>query len=66
MESAILGLVLDSRVLIAAERRNLTAAQAIENVQRTTGEVPVALSSITVAEIGHGIYRANTPSQDTF
>lgn len=61
MESAILGLVLDSSALIAAERRNLTAAQAIENVQRTAGEVPVALSSITVAEIGHGIYRANTP-----
>lgn len=61
MESAILGLVLDSSAMIAAERRNLTAAQAIENVQRTAGEVPVALSSITVAEIGHGIYRANTP-----
>ena len=61
MESAILGLVLDSTVLIAAERRKLTAAQAIENVQRTTGEVPVVLSAVTVAEIGHGIYRATTP-----
>ncbi len=34
MEAAILGLVLDSTVLIAAERRDLTAAQAIENVLR--------------------------------
>ena len=61
MESAILGLVLDSSVLIAAERRKLTAAQAIENVQETIGEAPVVLSAVTIAEIGHGIYRANMP-----
>lgn len=60
MESAILGVVLDSGVLIAAERRKLTAAQAIENVQKAIGELPVVLSSVTIAEIGHGIYRANT------
>jgi predicted nucleic acid-binding protein len=64
MESTSLGLtglVLDSSVLIAAERRKLTAAQAIENVQRIVGEVPVVLSAVTIAEIGHGIYRATTP-----
>ena len=61
MDSAVLGVVLDSSVLIAAERRNLTAAQAIENVQKTIGEVPAVLCTVTVAEIGHGIYRANTP-----
>jgi tRNA(fMet)-specific endonuclease VapC len=61
MESSLLGLVLDSSVLIAAERRKLTAAQAIEEVQRAVAEVPVVLSAITIAEIGHGIYRANAP-----
>ena len=61
MEPALLGLVLDSSVLIAAERRKLTAAQAIEDVQKISGEVPVVLSAVTIAEIGHGIYRANTP-----
>jgi predicted nucleic acid-binding protein len=61
MDATILGLVLDSSVLIAAERRKLIAAQAIESVQKTIGEAPVALSVVTVAEIGHGIYRANTP-----
>jgi len=60
MESAILGLVLDSSVLITAERRSLPAAEAIENVQRIIGEIPIALSSVSVAETGHGIYRANT------
>lgn len=48
----VTGLVLDSSVLIAAERRKLTAAQAIENVQKTIGEGPVVLSVVTIAEIG--------------
>ena len=60
MEPAVLGLVLDSSVLIAAERRNRTAAQAVESVLQTIGEIPIVLSAISVAEIGHGIYRANT------
>jgi tRNA(fMet)-specific endonuclease VapC len=59
--ASTIGLVLDSSVFIAAERRKLTALEAVENVRKTTGEVPVVMSSLTVAEIGHGIYRANTP-----
>ncbi|HJZ96917.1 MAG TPA: hypothetical protein VKE70_10460 [Candidatus Solibacter sp.] len=61
MESTLLGIVLDSSVLIAAERRNLTPDQAIATVRAVTGDIPVVLSSLTIAEIGHGIYRANTP-----
>ena len=61
MEPALLGLVLDSSVLIAAERRNRTAAQAVEGVMQAIGEIPVVLSAISVAEIGHGVYRDNTP-----
>ena len=61
MEPAILGLVLDSSVLIAAERRKQTPAQIIEDVVKKVGAVPIIRSSLTVAEIGHGIYRANTP-----
>jgi tRNA(fMet)-specific endonuclease VapC len=60
MEPAVLGIVLDSSVLIAAERRRLTAAETIESVQRTIRELPIVLSAVTVAEVGHGIYRANT------
>jgi predicted nucleic acid-binding protein len=61
MEPDLLGLVLDSSALVVAERRNRTVAQAIESVRRTAGELPVVLSAVSVAEIGHGIYRANTP-----
>ena len=60
MESTLLGLVLDSSVLITAERRKLTPEQAIETVRKTAGEIPIVLCSLTIAEIGHGIYRANT------
>ena len=61
METDVLGLVLDTSVLIAAERRNLTAAQAIEGLKSRVGEKPLILSVITIAEIAHGIYRAKTP-----
>jgi len=33
----------------------------MEDLQKALGEVLVVLSAVTVAEIGHGIYRANTP-----
>ena len=60
MDATLLGVVLDSSVLIAAERRKLTPAQAVESVQRKVGEVPIVLCVLTIAEIGHGIYRAGT------
>jgi predicted nucleic acid-binding protein len=60
MDPTLLGVVLDSSVLIAAERRKLTPAQAIESVQQNVGEIPIVLRALTVAEIGHGIYRATT------
>lgn len=61
MAPAFLGIVLDSSVVIAAERRDLRPDQAIEGVQKAVGEIPIVLSAVSVAEIGHGIYRANTP-----
>ena len=63
MDAALPGIVLDSSVLITAERRRFTPAQAIDSVRRQTGDVPIVLCSLTVAEIGHGIYRAATEEQ---
>jgi WD40-like Beta Propeller Repeat len=59
MESPVLGVVLDSSVLVAAEGRKLTVAEIIEIVQRDIGELPIVVSPVTIAEVGHGIYRAN-------
>lgn len=60
MATALVGLVLDSSVLIAAERRKLTLVEAVKSIKAVVGEIPLMLSPLTVAEIGHGIYRANT------
>ena len=60
MGSSPLGLVVDSGVMIAAERKGISPDEAIENLRKIVGEIPLILSSITVAEIGHGIYRAST------
>jgi predicted nucleic acid-binding protein len=61
MESALLGVVLDSSTAITAERRNLPVPQLIEAIQTAHGEIEISLSPVTVAELVHGIYRAKTP-----
>jgi predicted nucleic acid-binding protein len=60
MESALLGLILDSSVIIEAEREGQTVEQLLEQVSRIVGEVEIAICSVTVAELVHGVYRANT------
>lgn len=63
MEPSILGLVLDSSVLVAAERAKLTTPQVIRSIRNQIGYVPVIISAITVAELAHGVYRANLPQR---
>ena len=60
MESAVLGVILDSSAVIEAERQHLNVAQFLKQIAQTIGEREAALSSITVAELVHGIYRADT------
>jgi tRNA(fMet)-specific endonuclease VapC len=62
MESAIRGLVLDSSVLVATERAKLTTPEVLRNIRASAnvGDVPIVISALTLAELAHGIYRANT------
>jgi predicted nucleic acid-binding protein len=60
MESAVLGVVLDSSIVITAERSDFTVPAIIESIQAVHGEMEVSLSPVTVAELVHGIYRAKT------
>jgi tRNA(fMet)-specific endonuclease VapC len=55
------GLVLDSTVLIASERRGLNAHQTLTEVALRFPGQPFALSSITLMDLAHGVTRANTP-----
>jgi predicted nucleic acid-binding protein len=55
--------VLDSSVLVAAERKKLTTPEVIRKVREAVSEVIILLCSLTVAELAHGIYRADTPER---
>lgn len=63
MEPAILGVILDSSVVIEAERQHLNVAEFLKQINQRIGEREAALCSITVAELVHGIYRADTPER---
>ena len=57
-----MGLILDSSVVIAVERRGDTVEQFIEGVVNATGDQDAALSAIGLTELIHGLYRAKTPA----
>jgi predicted nucleic acid-binding protein len=62
MDSALLGLVLDSSTVIAAERRQESIADFVESILRAHGPLDLSLSPVSVAELVHGIFRAQTPA----
>jgi tRNA(fMet)-specific endonuclease VapC len=55
-----MGLVLDSGVLIAAERNARPVSQLLITLEQVHGETEILLSSITVIELEHGLHRAST------
>jgi hypothetical protein len=60
MEPAVLGVILNSSVVIEAERQHLNITQFLKHIAESIGESEAALSCITVAGVGHGIYGADT------
>ena len=63
MDSDILGVILDSSVVIEAERDRLDVAGLLKRLAGVLGERKAALSVVSVAELAHGIYRADTPER---
>jgi tRNA(fMet)-specific endonuclease VapC len=57
-----MGLILDSSVVIAAERRGENVERLIERIVTATGDQEAALSAIGLTELIHGLYRAKTPA----
>jgi tRNA(fMet)-specific endonuclease VapC len=55
-----MGLVLDSGVLITAEREAEPVSELLATLEREHGETEIVLSAITVIELEHGLHRANT------
>ena len=56
-----MGLILDSSVVIAAERRGDTVTAMLKQIAAATGDQRAVLSAVGVTELAHGIYRAQTP-----
>ena len=56
-----MGLVLDSSVLIAAERERQPVSNLLSSLEADHFETQFILSAITVMELEHGWHRANTP-----
>lgn len=56
-----MGLVLDSSVLIAAERRRQPVSELLASIRTAAGVTDVLLSAISVIELEHGLWRATTP-----
>jgi predicted nucleic acid-binding protein len=57
------GIILDSSVIIAAERRGRTVREILEQVKAAHGEIEIGLSVVTIAELVHGAYRTKTHAQ---
>ncbi len=55
-----MGLILDSSVLIASERRGGSIEDILYHAKAARGEVDIGLSAVSVVELTHGIYRAKT------
>lgn len=51
MDPTLLGLVLDTSVLVAAERRGLTVERLLENVRSKAGELEIAVSRATAEDV---------------
>ena len=58
-----MGIILDSSIIIAAERRGHTVREILEQVKVAQGEIEIGLSVVTIAELVHGAYRTKTQAQ---
>ncbi len=55
-----MGLILDTSILIASERRGGSIEAILRRLRTEQGETDIALSAVSVVELTHGIYRART------
>jgi predicted nucleic acid-binding protein len=58
-----MGLILDSSVLITAEREGQNARQMLEAIAGKAGNTEIAISVVTLIELAHGAARADTPQR---
>jgi len=57
-----MGLILDSSIVVAAERQGQTVAQLLRYIASAAGDQQAVLSAIGLTELTHAIWRAQVPS----
>jgi predicted nucleic acid-binding protein len=63
VEPTSVGRILDSSIIIAAERRGHTVREILEQVKAVQGAIGIGVSVVTIAELVHGAYRTRTQAQ---
>jgi predicted nucleic acid-binding protein len=58
-----MGVILDSSAVIAGERKGQTAADLLAGLRLVLGPEPLALSTVCVVELEHGVWRAKDAAQ---
>ena len=56
-----MGLILDSSILIAAERQARPVSEILAGLRASNGATAVVMSAVSVIELEHGFWRAATP-----
>jgi len=57
------GLILDSSVIVAAERGAQPISALLSSIRERAGPTEILLSAVSVMELEHGVWRASTPHQ---
>lgn len=58
-----MGLILDSSAVIAGERQGQSAAELLASIRAIVGPDAIALATVSVIELEHGIWRAQDAAQ---
>ncbi len=58
-----MGLILDSSVVIAGERNGQSALDVLITIRAAVGPEEIALSTVSVIELEHGVWRAKNAAQ---
>jgi len=57
------GLILDTSVIVKAERRGHSVAEILTQIREKYGEAEIGISAVTIAELAHGVERCKTEAQ---
>jgi predicted nucleic acid-binding protein len=58
-----MGLILDSSAVIAGERKGQTVAELLADLRTAFGGEAIALATVSVIELEHGIWRAQNAAR---